>query len=256
MKKFLFIAILCVISVPFVMAELTADQLLLKAVIVGDVKELDKAIKAGANVNAKDEKGNVALRLAAKSGGVGVVKLLMSNPNITIRLASKDHVTPFEEAVFYGKKDIIKLFIEGVDQIDKNGQKVGVSMITPNERFRKDGKNALHMIVIYKQPEILEMLIDRFLMAMTSRTNVEDYNADKEANDYYNALKIFNSFGLNDVAEADKLTPLQMAEKLLKKTQNSKEQEKYKAMIKLLKNAEEKEEMMYSDFTAFSQEEK
>ena len=71
------LGILAVVGL-FITASLHADQLH-DAALEGDIEQVDRLIAQGADVNAKNNNGRMALYIASRNGHTETVNLLLSN---------------------------------------------------------------------------------------------------------------------------------------------------------------------------------
>ena len=87
----------------------------------GDKVEVERFIRAGVDVNKKDKKGELALRLAAQGGHTDIVKLLLDNgANIDEKGPGG---TAVQKAAAEGHIDTVKLFLnQGANIHEKNDQ--------------------------------------------------------------------------------------------------------------------------------------
>ena len=123
---------------------LLAQDAVVRAAEAGDVDGLQKALAAGADVNARDEEGWTALMYVTDQGSMLLVELMLAagaDPNI--RLA--DGATALFIAVVRGHTEIVTLLLEaGAD---------------PNIRLA-DGATALFIAVVHGYTEIVTALVE------------------------------------------------------------------------------------------------
>jgi ankyrin repeat protein len=90
----------------------SGDFSLHTAAYIGDLQRVEKFIDGGANVDAKDQKGQTALHYAAKAGQIAVAKLLIANG---ANVNAGDDWTPLVEAVYCSKEMVELLLAKGAD---------------------------------------------------------------------------------------------------------------------------------------------
>jgi ankyrin repeat protein len=90
----------------------SVDVSLHTAAYIGDLQRVEKLINGGANVDAKDQKGQTALHYAAKAGEIPVAKLLIANG---ADVNAGDDWTPLVEAAYCSKEMVELLLAEGAD---------------------------------------------------------------------------------------------------------------------------------------------
>ena len=88
------------------------DVSLHTAAYIGDLQRVQKFIDGGANVDAKDQKGQTALHYAAKAGEIPVAKLLIANG---ADVNAGDDWTPLLEAAYHSKEMVELLLAKGTD---------------------------------------------------------------------------------------------------------------------------------------------
>jgi len=85
------------------------------AALLGDAKEVQRLLEAGADANVKDRKGWTALMNAAQRGHVAVMKLLLEN-GANVGAHREDGSTAFMDAIGGSHTEATKLLInEGAD---------------------------------------------------------------------------------------------------------------------------------------------
>ena len=128
MKTWAFALGLCLWSLPTL---LESSQLHL-AVRTNDVAAIERFAAAGADVDAKNEKGRTPLHLAARLGQVPALEALV-NLGANVNARSSEEVTPLHEAAVWGQAAAVKALLRaGADTRAKTG----------------DGSTALHFAVI------------------------------------------------------------------------------------------------------------
>ena len=90
----------------------SSDVSLHTAAYVGDLQRVEKLIDGGANVDAKDQKGQTALHYAAKAGQTAVARLLIAHG---ADVNAGDDWTPLVEAAHCSKEMVELLLAKGAD---------------------------------------------------------------------------------------------------------------------------------------------
>lgn len=162
----------------------SANEILLKAVTHGNLKDLERAlangadvntvngnqptalhlatyrcdeamvrllISKGANVNAVDENGITPLAWAAGCDDEAIVKLLLDNgADVNVHSSSNAFGrTPLHESIYRGKDKIVKLLLD--HGADVNAQITG---------SLDKGQTALHLAVAYPYEKIVKLLLE------------------------------------------------------------------------------------------------
>jgi len=81
------------------------------AAYIGDLQRVEKFIDDGANVEAKDQKGQTALHYAAKAGQIAVAKLLIAHGADV----NAGEGAPLQEAAYHSKEMVELLLAKGAD---------------------------------------------------------------------------------------------------------------------------------------------
>ena len=121
MVKQILITIASVVLVGCVNPEVSLS----KAVASGDTKAAERAILAGANVNAKDDQGTTPLLRAAYFGHKEIAELLIAN-GANVNSKSKYGKTPLDLVVDESRK-------ETYDLLRKHGGKTGEELKAEGE---------------------------------------------------------------------------------------------------------------------------
>ncbi len=91
--------------------ESIANKALMEAARRGDIRKVDAALLAGADVNYADEHGNTALTYASDGGHEEIVRLLLER-RTDVDQAARVRTAALMEAAEYGDTDTVKLLIE------------------------------------------------------------------------------------------------------------------------------------------------
>lgn len=93
------------------MDQASLNMQLIREIESNDIKEVEKIIQAGANVNANPYYGDkISLHYAAKKGKKNIVQLLIDK-GADINAKDSSDVTPLHCAAAWGHKDVTRLFI-------------------------------------------------------------------------------------------------------------------------------------------------
>jgi ankyrin repeat protein len=127
-----------------------SDLKLLEAVKNGEFAEVERLIKAGANVNYRDEQGWNALNFAAGQGNLPLVKLLVES-GADVFSIGRDHRTPYDIALAAGRVSAVKYLRE----VESRHPRENASR--PERKYCK----AYHLGDLRKYPQWHEDRIDR-----------------------------------------------------------------------------------------------
>jgi len=90
------------------------------AALFGDLKAIDQHIKAGTNLNAKDDYGSTPLIIASTFGKTDVAKALI-NGGADLNITNNDGGTALHSAAFLCRTEIVEALIEnGADKSIRN----------------------------------------------------------------------------------------------------------------------------------------
>jgi ankyrin repeat protein len=101
-----------------------STRLLCQAIEEGNLERVRSLIASGADVNAKDKRGDRPLYLAAKHGQIAVVELLIAS-GANVNAKSRSDGTPLSMAVSYGHINIAKLLIAKGANVKQSPQVTG-----------------------------------------------------------------------------------------------------------------------------------
>ncbi len=80
---------------------------------------VDLLLGHGSDVDARDERGNTPLHVAARRGDAEIVRVLAERSK---RLANQEGIRPVHEAAFHGKADVFQLLFEPSKATDLNAE--------------------------------------------------------------------------------------------------------------------------------------
>ena len=151
----------------------SGDVSLHTAAYIGDLQRVEKFIDGGANVDAKDQKGQTALHYAAKAGQIPVANLLIAHG---ADVNAGDDWTPLQEAAYNSKEMVALLLAKGAGI--KTGKWTALHCALDAGRFDivelllvkgadanvtdGEGRTSLHIAASYaasRHPKIVELLI-------------------------------------------------------------------------------------------------
>lgn len=124
----------------------TTPPSLMEAAEKGNIKEMERLIAAGADVNAKNDRaGWTPLSRAVYNGRVDVARLLIEK-GADVNAKDSAGWTPLYGAVSYGKKEVVSLLItKGADVNARNN----------------GGVTPLHRAAVWGNKEVAELLISK-----------------------------------------------------------------------------------------------
>ena len=123
---------------------------LCSAVQKADIEAVQALLKSGSDANGADSRGETALHLAAKLGGLAFVKILLdagANPNVQSQSRGEVGQTALHFAAFEGNIGTVKaLLAAGAD---------------PNTRAKDDGEGAALHVAAYRgeRADVIKLLI-------------------------------------------------------------------------------------------------
>jgi hypothetical protein len=113
------------------------DRALLEAARRGDAARTEALVREGANVNARDERGQTPLLLAAREGQAGVVKALL-RAGASLDAATASGLTPLIAAAAKGRTDIARLLIEARADPDARHRELGTALDAAQRNGHRD----------------------------------------------------------------------------------------------------------------------
>jgi ankyrin repeat protein len=156
----------------------------LAAAASGEVSELKRLKKKGADLAAADYDGRTALHQAAQFGHLSVISFLAGEKKININCQDNDHHTPLADAVANGHKDVADfLKLSGATMITKEGELCLLASQGDIEGLRTkiadggldantadyDGRTAIHLAAANGNVEMISILIE-----LGANVNVQD----------------------------------------------------------------------------------
>lgn len=114
--------------VPHVYGTTEADRKLLSAARSGDLTGVKECLGAGANVNARDDKGETPLTLAASGGHTSLAKVLLDK-GADVNAQSAAGVTALMHAVFRNYTDLLNLLLQKGATVDLRQPQGGTALI-------------------------------------------------------------------------------------------------------------------------------
>ena len=119
----------------------SGDQRIINAVYQNNLVEVEKLIKAGANVNSVSIGGDTVLIDAAYQGNMEILQLLINDPNINLEMANSEGSTALVAAAVQNHLDIVNALL-----------KAGASLTV------RKGWTALQVAQYYNDTAIVEAL--------------------------------------------------------------------------------------------------
>ena len=147
----------------------------LAAAANGDVDELKRLKKKGANLACTDYDGRAALHQAAQFGHLDAIKFLVGEKKINVNVQDNDHHTPLNDAVANGHgaaADFLKL--AGATMVTKEGELNTLANEGKTAELKSrivdggvdantadyDGRTAIHLAAATGNVEMIQMLAD------------------------------------------------------------------------------------------------
>ncbi len=171
-----------------------------EAVGNNDLDLVDKYIQNGGNINITDEEeGKTLLMMAAKSGHLDMMKLLVNN-GADLHFQNLQGATALMLACQYGQKEAVEFLINKKANLDlRDGEGSTALMIAVRRHINKSNEGKMRPIT---------RSIDTGRSIWTKKDNLENIillikakaNLDIQDNERNTALMLALSFGLNDVA--------------------------------------------------------
>ena len=154
-----------------------ADRAILHAADAGDVDELQRLLKRGANVNTKDYDDRSVLHLVCTRGHLSALRVLLSSPNLTVDCFDRFGATPLQDAVLRGHTDIAAMLrsagatIVNVEQGTRLCRMAASNNLTGLKALEAtgtdinvcdyDGRTAMHLAACQNHIEITTWLLQR-----------------------------------------------------------------------------------------------
>lgn len=121
------------------------DKALLSAAYWGNPLEILELLQQGSNINARDDRGNTPLQLAASAGKLEAMKLLLDN-GADINAKDNTGNTPLLSVARAGKLEVMKLLLDmGAD---------------PNAQ-NETGESVLMKSIYCDDPDLFKLLLDK-----------------------------------------------------------------------------------------------
>lgn len=126
------------------------NKKLLLASISGDLKAIEQAISAGANINIRNPKGLSALHLAIINNRINIVKKLLSyKDNINLNISDKFGYSVLHEATKRQSSESIKLLLDsGADtEIENNDNQTPLQLAKSYLKYNLTDNNSYNKII-------------------------------------------------------------------------------------------------------------
>eukprot|EP00398_MALV-I-01_sp_L67-1_P001028 gene1028-617_t len=92
----------------------------------GNLLFVQELIYMGMNINAKTQRGDAALSMAATKGRVDVVEFLLSRPGVDVNIRRRNGKPPIKLAAKFGHYQVVKMLLEhpdtDVNAVDRNNK--------------------------------------------------------------------------------------------------------------------------------------
>jgi hypothetical protein len=127
-------AALCGMAAPSPTPRETA---LLQAAGAGDVAKVRALLSAGADVEARDDRGETALLRAARAGSLAMVRDLIA-AKASVDASDRNGLTPLIEATRVGQVDVVRALLEAGASPDRQHRAYGTALDVAEHAGRSD----------------------------------------------------------------------------------------------------------------------
>lgn len=136
-KTMLLFLLACIVNMPTLIAKehmgMSQDKEIIRFVIGNDLNAVGKSLKAGTDVNTRDNEGRSLLLIATRNGHKDMAKLLVaSEADVNLQDNIKD--SPFLYAGATGQTELVQLFLENGARFDIFNRYNGTALIPACER--------------------------------------------------------------------------------------------------------------------------